>query len=233
MGRGRAPRLRRERRPRRFSSRNKSDLISRSHPQRERQRSDREASAQARDRRSPENYLHALLASGPSVFRAIRHGGSLYRGDDEARAASQLHLQTHRWVFFLAAIYRATWTARAVRDDLDGFRREPGARMCRGDGKKSRELETTWGTRKTSGESNLKWPGRISRVAGGGKKKLGNSETFQEMPSNFMENYEKFSEILQFPPRLTVIRGRRRETDGASFVRFLFVEYLNSHQSVF
>lgn len=72
----------------------KSDLI---FSQRERQRSDREASAQARGR-SPENYLHALLASGPSVFRAIRHGGSLYRGDDEARAASQLHLQIHRWV---------------------------------------------------------------------------------------------------------------------------------------
>lgn len=92
---------------RRFSWRNKSDLISRPRPQRERQRSDREASAQARDGRSPENYLHALLASGPSVFCAIRHGGSLYRGDDEARAESQLHLQTHRWVFFLAAMYRA------------------------------------------------------------------------------------------------------------------------------
>lgn len=86
----------------------KATLFSRPRPQRERQRSDREASAQARDGRSPENYLHALLASGPSVFRAIRHGGSLYRGDDEARAESQLHLQTHRWVvFFLAAVHRA------------------------------------------------------------------------------------------------------------------------------
>lgn len=61
-------------------------------------RSYRETLAQTCDGGPEENYVHALPASGSPVFREIWHGGGLHRGDDEARAEGQLHLQTYRRV---------------------------------------------------------------------------------------------------------------------------------------
>lgn len=61
-------------------------------------RSYRETLAQTRDGGPEEDYVHALPASGSPVFREIRHGGGLHRSDDEARAESQLDLQTYRQV---------------------------------------------------------------------------------------------------------------------------------------
>ena len=60
-----------------------------------------QAPVQTGDDRSSQNDVHAVSAGRSSVFRAIRHGGGLHRGYDEARAEGQRHLQAHRWATLL------------------------------------------------------------------------------------------------------------------------------------